>query len=607
MSERSGLGERVLAWLLITSVCGGLLYVFLKWLIAQLSLVPLWVWYVLGGMAGLVALFFILRGAISLAQHGSNTYRVAASGWAEVQGAKAKVKEADAKVLAVEVKKYEVDQSDMAHQREMLQKERDSLRNYEVSLTKLRIEGQRLDFDTQVYIQPDGTLVQLPATQIQMITAMTRQNRALAAGGESPEDDIQSQKALLESMRIPTFTESMHAGLIGPDQKKVLITYEVVRDEDTGLVTGELRPYVDDLENNCTMFLGGASKSGKSTLMAHLGAQEAMMNALFYVIDPHLKHPEKSIAVKLAPLAHAFILPPAMTDAEVFTVLNHAKDEAQARVDGRETRYSGRPIVVIIDEAMALFDRARNKPDDKEYQQLFIGLARFMRSLGTEYNKFGLNGIFASQYVTKDAFKLPGNVNIDFRDACQNQTLLRLPPNQAAAMRLLDRAELRGVRQLKQGHGYMGFYDGGVIRMASGNVSLLDIQMAGQIVQASPDSKKQFALGGTHSVPGRTPLNSGVQVDFAGTGIALEDGPHSAPTVRITGTLQNEVKPLEKQVQIGTAKVQPKEFTSEQELEFVKLYTKHQNVKKCLLAMHLGVGTYNACASRLVERRKLKR
>jgi hypothetical protein len=320
-----------------------------------------------------------------------------------------------------------------------------------------------------------------------------------AAGEQTPEMQQQTQKQLIAGLHIPTFAESMRAGLIGPGQEKVLICYELERDEDTGLLTGNMTPYVDELENNCTMFLGGASKSGKSTLMAHLSAQEAIMNALFYVIDPHLKHPERSIAAKIAPLAHAFILPPAMTDGEVKAVLAHAEVEALARQEGRETPYSGRPIVFIVDEVLSLFARAQKNPDDKEIQALYRDLTVFMRALGTEYNKFALNGIFASQYVTKDAFKLPGNVNVDFRDGCQNQTLLRLPANQAQAMRLLDRAELRGVRQLGPGHGYMGFYDGSIIRMAAGNVDPADMQMAGSMVKAAPGNKTQFAVGGIES------------------------------------------------------------------------------------------------------------
>jgi hypothetical protein len=296
------------------------------------------------------------------------------------------------------------------------------------------------------------------------------------------------------SLHIPSFAESLREGLIGPGQREVLLCYELVR-TDEGLLTGELLPYRDKLENNCTMFLGGASKSGKSTLMTHLAAQEAMMDALFYLIDPHLSHPDKSIARRLEPLAHVFILPPATTDADIYAVLSHAKAEAEARLQGRETALSGRPLVFIVDEVLNLFGRAQRQPGNKAIQQLYRHLALFMRDLGTQYNKFDVNGIFASQYVTKDAFRLPGGGNVDFRDGCQSQGLLRLPPNQAQAMRLLPSGELRGMRALPTGHGYLGFSSGDVIRMAFGNVTTQDIEQIGRMItSASAPKRKQFAF-----------------------------------------------------------------------------------------------------------------
>jgi hypothetical protein len=305
------------------------------------------------------------------------------------------------------------------------------------------------------------------------------------------------------SLHIPSFAESLQAGLIGPAQRKVLLCYELVR-SDEGSLTGELTPYRDTLENNCTMFLGGASKSGKSTLMTHLAAQEAMMDALFYLIDPHLAHPDKSIARRLEPIAQAFILPPATTDADIYAVLSHAKAEAEARLQGRETALTGRPLVFVVDEVLNLFGRAQRQPQNKAIQQLYRHLALFMRDLGTQYNKFEVNGIFASQYVTKDAFRLPGGGNVDFRDGCQSQGLLRLPPNQAQAMRLLPVGELRGMRALPTGHGYLGFSSGDVIRMAFGNVTTKDIEQIGRMMTSpSALNRKQFAFptyAGQHTI-----------------------------------------------------------------------------------------------------------
>jgi len=408
------------------------------------------------------------------------------------------------------------------------------------------------------------------------------------------------------SLHIPGFAESLRAGLIGPGQREVLLCYELGRN-DEGLLTGELTPYRDKLENNCTMFLGGASKSGKSTLMTHLAAQEAMMDALFYLIDPHLSHPDKSIARRLEPLAHAFILPPAMTDADIYAVLSHAKAEAEARLQGKETGLSGRPLVFIVDEVLNLFGRAQRQPGNKAIQQLYRHLALFMRDLGTQYNKFDVNGIFASQYVTKDAFRLPGGGHVDFRDGCQSQGLLRLPPNQAQAMRLLPSGELRGMRALPTGHGYLGFSSGDVIRMAFGNVTAQDIEQIGRMLAPSPLSTRQFATG-TFPEPAGTRSKPTIGDDSERTAQPTYLRPH--PSEVVTGNLQEAMSQPKELVQQGTEKVQrvkPKQFTPAQEMEFMQRYSKVPDIKKCLGAMGLGIGTYYACAAQVVERRRLRR
>jgi len=408
------------------------------------------------------------------------------------------------------------------------------------------------------------------------------------------------------SLHIPSFAESLQAGLIGPGQREVLLCYELVRN-DEGSLTGELTPYRDKLENNCTMFLGGASKSGKSTLMTHLAAQEAMMGALFYLIDPHLAHPDKSIARRLEPLAHAFILPPATTDTDIYAMLSHAKAEAEARLQGKETELAGRPLVFIVDEVLNLFGRAQRQPQNKAIQQLYRYLALFMRDLGTQYNKFGVNGIFASQYVTKDAFHLPGGGHVDFRDGCQSQGLLRLPPNQAQAMRLLPSGELRGMRALPTGHGYLGFSSGDVIRMAFGNVTTQDIEQIGHMLASSPLSTRQFATG-TFPEPAGTRSNPTVAGDSERTAKPTYLIPDLSEVA--TGTPQEGMNQPEEPVQLGTAKVhrvKPKQFTSEQEMEFMQRYSKVPDIKKCLGAMGLGIGSYYACATQVVERRRLRR
>jgi hypothetical protein len=461
--------------------------------------------------------------------------------------------------------------------------------------------------------------------QVQLLRGNMREHPELRTYHNAPrvtgitEEKPQGQ-ALIEAqqLHIPTFRESLNAGLIGPGQEQMLICHVLEQDEETGALTGKVEPYLDVLENNSTVFIGGSSKSGKSTGMAGIGAQGALMNALYYCIDPHLMHPEKSVARKLEALAHAFILPPARTETEIFRVLQHAKGVAQARKDGRETPYADRIIIFIVDEALAVMSAA-HRTSSKEVIRMYADLARFMRELGTEYNKFGMNGIFASQYVTKDAFKLPAPAgNIDFRDGCQSQVLMRLPANQAQAMRLLDKDELRGVRNLPQGHGYMGLYSGEIFRMANGNVTRQDIEYVASLAAPSPDRRQQFTVpteyrGSTQSVQGSTPALERGEGTFADD-TELPPSASSqddALSTRNTGALQIPVKPLytptvQAPVQ-GTGTVLPefkKRFTPEQEITFLGLFNKHRSIKQALLAMHISYGDYQAYASWLVRQQR---
>ncbi len=209
-----------------------------------------------------------------------------------------------------------------------------------------------------------------------------------------------------EQLHLPPFGQLLASGEIAPGMPDILLCFALLTDELTGHVVG-YEPYRDRLENHSTLFVAGASKSGKTTLMAHVAAQQALLNAAFYVIDPHLMHPEQSLARKLAPLAQAFILPPAMSDAEIFGVLSHAIAEMQARLAGRETPLSGRPLVFLVDEVLAVLARAQ-RTQNKEVIALYRDFALFLRDLGTQYAKWQVSGVLASQYVTKEAFALPG-------------------------------------------------------------------------------------------------------------------------------------------------------------------------------------------------------
>jgi hypothetical protein len=468
--------------------------------------------------------------------------------------------------------------------------------------------------NSAIYVDDLGRPAPMPMPQAQFPAHLHSLSFHNAPRVTGISEEINSPKQLeaadeARNIHIPTFSESMNAGLIGPGQKQMLICYQLERDEDTGQLTGAMEPYqIEKPEDNSTNFIGGTGGSGKTTFMAHLCSQGAMMNALYYIIDPHLTHLEKSIAVKLEAMKHAFILPPAMSTVEIYNVKRHAEQEAIARMNGRETPYSGRPIFFVVDEVLNVLGRAQraSNPEELEFWRDFV---LFLRDLGTQYNKFGVNGMFASQYVTKEAFKIP-RYQVDFRDGCQSQTLFRLPPNQAQAMRLLDSADLRGARRLPQGHGYMGFMNGDVIRMATGNVTLDDIRLAA--MQVDPAREPRRYSMGTGSVQGsnRSQADERARIVEAANHSTTDE--HETPT-RTTGELDLngtfDEEPLEQGTETvpeetGTTR-RGKEFTPEQELVFIKWYHQYRSIKRCLAEMHLSYGDYQACASRLVQRMQM--
>jgi hypothetical protein len=281
---------------------------------------------------------------------------------------------------------------------------------------------------------------------------------------------------------IPTFAESMAAGDIGPHQQKLLFCHQLVRDENTKKVI-EVVPERCELGDASTLLLSGQSKSGKTTYMANISLQQAFMHSLFFGIDPHRTHPEKSLTAKLEALVNAgyFVLPPAMSDVEVFHVMKAIQAECNARLHRKETRLSGYNIVVLVDEIVALMSRAQ-RTTNKETIQMYKEFGLLLRDIGTQFNKYGINGVFGTQYVTKEVLG-----EAEWRDACTGQGVLKLPANQAQALKLLHGDDLRAVPSLAPGHGFMVFGDESVpIRMASGDTTVADVEHVARILPPSP-------------------------------------------------------------------------------------------------------------------------
>ncbi len=299
-------------------------------------------------------------------------------------------------------------------------------------------------------------------------------------------------------IHIPTFAESLASGAISPAQRDILFSYELVEDEISGQVT--VAPLRGEIGSQHTQFIVAGSQSGKTTYMSGIVAQAIAMRTVLYIIDPHKNDPEKSIAAKLAPYMPWFILPPAGTHQEIAALLTHATKTRDDLIAGKSL-FHGYHVMFLVDEVPALMQYQRS--EDKATRALYLRLATFMQSIGTQTAKFGMTGLFASQFATKEALG-----EIDFRDACMSTLIMRLPPVQAQAMRILGKDRTNAIPKFPKGHGFLLLADsiGDPVRVASGNVTASDLTaFAGQL----PPSPLPFATRQTSETSAKRPVSTG--------------------------------------------------------------------------------------------------
>ena len=299
------------------------------------------------------------------------------------------------------------------------------------------------------------------------------------------QEEQQPQQQLLPpgQVRIPTFAELLAAGEVGPGQRDMLFCFELVEGDSSGQV--QFVPLRGAITAQHTQLIVAGSQSGKTTYMANNLAQAAVLGALFYIVDPHRNHPEKSISGKFAALKDWFILPSAMTHQEIAQVLAHATRVRDARIQGQPTPYDGYHIMFVVDEVPALM--ALQKSNDKQLRKLYLDLALFMQSLGTQTAKFGMTGLFASQLATKEAL---GEIN--FRDACMSHLIMRLHPTQARSLRILGPDAVRELPTFPKGHGFLMLSDATEVRrVASSNVTPADLAYLASLLPPSPLGKCQ--------------------------------------------------------------------------------------------------------------------
>lgn len=338
-------------------------------------------------------------------------------------------------------------------------------RQYELASRELRLK--EFQAFTQIAIPQYGSLVPQDISASWVHVAPIHKPPAQIAGPAETSPDV----------HIPTFAEDLASGAISPRQRDMLFSYELLEDEDTGQV--RISPIRGDIDSQHTQFIVAGSQSGKTTYMSGIIAQAVAMKTVLYVIDPHRSHPEKSLSSKLAAFQDWMILPPASTHQEIERLLAHATKTRDDLIAGKKL-YQGYHIMVVVDEAPALMQYQRSQ--DKQLRQLYINLALFMQSIGTQTAKFGMTGLFSSQFATLEPL---GEVN--FRDACMSLLIMRLGAKEAQAMRILGKDRVNAIPKFQKGHGFLLLADSGdVLRVAAGNVAPYDLATFADMLPPSP-------------------------------------------------------------------------------------------------------------------------
>lgn len=132
-----------------------------------------------------------------------------------------------------------------------------------------------------------------------------------------------------------------------------------------------------------TAGLAGRAGSGKTRTAALLIGYEVLHGASLLVIDPH-RHKDDSLSRLIAPLGSILLLPPALTPAEVETVLSRADAELAARKAGQ---VQGR-LLLVVDEYTSY---------QRDGGPLAAHMARTVEAYATEGRGYGAQGLIIGQ------------------------------------------------------------------------------------------------------------------------------------------------------------------------------------------------------------------
>ncbi len=441
------------------------------------------------------------------------------------------------------IEKMELERQSLAHKQQT-----EAERHY---LEIMRFEHQRW-LDLHV-VQPDTYRIDLAIENVQAFPSLKR-----------PAPIKPADEALALPGTLPTY-----------------VRYEDVRYQvpNGHVLVGVGQAGIDTREEHvgACVWIVGLSGTGKTSTTVIRVEERHEKGHKFLGVDPHW-FKDDSLTNALKPYASDFLMPIAQTPAETVNVLRFFIDEFKGRKEGRIPK-PWQKITLLVDEVNALMDATTE--EEKEIGDLLKFIARIC---GQEARNFLMGGIFISQQATNLAWLRKVALMVIVHQLLM-ESEKKLATNE-------DQEVMKAMKTWPIGRTYVygvGFQDG--------PRTVQQPYFKPTVVEADPGTGYQPLLEPAHD-------------DFSGTGnISFFPGrEQKKETVSIPVLSLN---PLPEQSEQANDRVltnpDDKQFTIEQEAEFIRRYKACGSIKEVLSQMHLGYGRYQRCASRVVKERGLRR
>jgi hypothetical protein len=312
-----------------------------------------------------------------------------------------------------------------------------------------------------------------------------------------------------------------------------------------------------------TCWIVGGSKTGKTNTVALKVAEAYMQGSQFLVIDPH-SFKSDSLYNSIKGYEAAFIMPMAQETEQILPVLHAFLAEFERRKAGGSYL---RPLTLLVDEIGSLTTDGAEDDDEK---QMITLLKKIARVCGQEARGFDMYGMFISQDAAGLAWLRKRAMTVIAHKVLMMSERQLVCNENTKIAREMDTWPIG--RVLVYG---LAFDEIMVLQQPVFNPQkVVDADMP----QESTEKIRLFSEHKRTEAPG----------------VQLPD-------------LEPLHKPTEQDTDATPTKSDDKQFTIEQETEFVRRYRVCGSIRECLALMHLSQGRYQRCASRIVTERKLRR